>query len=92
MMPDLEDRLVACLIEEYHSATGLQFHRNSITYDMTEYHAFYEIAAETPAAIIETGFMNADRNLLTRKQDLVAQGIADGIQCFLDSERQPSER
>jgi N-acetylmuramoyl-L-alanine amidase len=84
-VPELEDRLVACLIEKYHEATGLQFHRNSITYDMTEYHAFYEIAPETPAAIIEVGFMAADRRLLTRRQDLVAEGIINGIKKFIES-------
>jgi N-acetylmuramoyl-L-alanine amidase len=86
MVPELEDRLVACLIERYSQATGLAFHENSITFDMTEYHAFYEIAPETPAAIIEIGFMAADRPLLTRRQDLVAWGIYEGIECFLDGD------
>jgi N-acetylmuramoyl-L-alanine amidase len=84
LVPELEARLVACLIAEYQEATGLQFHRDSITYDMTEYHAFYEIAPETPGAIIEIGFMNADRPLLTRGQDRVASGIANGIKCFIE--------
>ena len=84
LVPVLEDRLVACLSERYAQRTGLSFHRNSITFDMTEYHAFYEIEAQTPAAIIETGFMAADRWLLTQRPDLVAQGIVDGLQCFLE--------
>jgi N-acetylmuramoyl-L-alanine amidase len=83
LVPALEDRLVACLSEHYARATGLSFHRNSITFDMTEYHAFYEIEPQTPAAIIELGFMDADRRLLTRRQDRVAQGIVDGLLCFL---------
>jgi N-acetylmuramoyl-L-alanine amidase len=87
MVPELEDRLVACLIERYSGVTGLQFHRYSITYDMTEYHAFYEIAPETPAAIIEIGFMAADRDLLTRRPDRVALGIVDGIKCFVGEVR-----
>ncbi|MFN2230084.1 MAG: N-acetylmuramoyl-L-alanine amidase [Anaerolineae bacterium] len=84
LVPEREDRLVACLIENYQAATGLPFHENSITYDMTEYHAFFEIAAETPGAIIEVGFMDADRRLLTRRQDLVAKGIVDGIRQFVE--------
>jgi len=84
LVPELEDRLVLSLIEKYQEATGLPFHENSITYDMTEYHAFYEIAAETPAAIIEIGFMDADRRLLTRRQDLVAKGIVNGIKKFIE--------
>ena len=83
-VPELEDRLVNCLIEKYQEATGLPFHKNSITFDMTEYHAFYEIAPETPAAIIEIGFMSADRRLLTRRQDLVVQGIVGGIKMFIE--------
>jgi len=84
MVPEQEDRLVACLSERYGQATGLPFHENSITFDMTEYHAFFEIAPETPAAIIEIGFMDADRRLLTRRQDRVASGIVDGVECFFE--------
>jgi N-acetylmuramoyl-L-alanine amidase len=85
-VPEEEDRLVKCLREEYQKATGLSFHEHSITYDMTEYHAFYEIASQTPGAIIETGFMAADRQILLGKQDLVAEGIANGVICFLEAE------
>ena len=83
LVPDIEDLLVSCLIARYREATGLAFHRNSITFDMTEYHAFYEIAPETPGAIIEIGFMGADRLLLTEKQDWVATGIVTGLKCFI---------
>jgi N-acetylmuramoyl-L-alanine amidase len=58
----------------------------SITKDMTSYHAFDEIDPETPAAIIETGFLNLDRQILTQKPDVVAQGIVDGLLCFLNYE------
>jgi N-acetylmuramoyl-L-alanine amidase len=85
-MPAEEDRLVKSLREEYQEATGLSFHEHSITYHMTEYHAFYEIASETPGAIIETGFMAADRHILVDQQDRVAQGIANGIIRFLETE------
>lgn len=85
-VPEEEDRLVKCLREEYQVATGLSFHEHSITYHMTEYHAFYEIASQTPGAIIETGFMAADRQILLGQQDKVAQGIANGIVCFLETD------
>ncbi len=84
LVPDIEDRLVSCLIARYQEATGLPFHQNSITYDMTEYHAFYEIAPETPGAIIEIGFMRADRVLLTKRSAWVATGIVNGIKCFIE--------
>ena len=85
-LPEEEDHLVKCLREEYQAATGLSFHEHSITYDMREYHAFYEIAPQTPAAIIETGFMAADRQILLEQQDKVAQGITNGIVRFLETE------
>jgi N-acetylmuramoyl-L-alanine amidase len=32
------------------------------------------------------GFMNLDRQLLTQKTDIVAQGIASGVLCFVNNE------
>lgn len=87
LVPETEDQLVACLAQCYASRTGMYFHANSITYDMTRYHTFYEIQDQTPAAIIEIGFMYNDRPLLTQQPDLVAQGIVDGIVCFIENER-----
>lgn len=83
-IPGSEDRLVDCLKNSYGEATGLPFDAYTITYDMTRYHALYEIDATTPAAIIEAGFMLDDRILLTERSDSVAQGIADGIICFVE--------
>jgi len=79
-------RLTACLVDRYQRATGLTFHAGSITGDMREYHAFREIDPNTVAAIIETGFLNLDRELLTKRTDLVAGGIVDGILCFANNE------
>ncbi len=84
-VPEAEDRLVACLAQNYAARTGMRFHADSITPDMTSYHGFYEIAPDTPAAIIEVGFLYLDRPLLTERPDLAAQGIVDGITCFLIS-------
>lgn len=85
-IPEEEDQLVACLIQKYGEVTGLSFHRNSITYDMQDYHAFNEIHPQTPGAIIELGFMGADRELLTDNAYKVAQGVARGIACFLEGD------
>ena len=83
-VPTQEDRLVKCLSENYAARTNMRFHENSITRDMTAYHGFYEIAPDTPGAIIETGFLRLDRPILTQRADLVAQGIVDGLMCFLN--------
>jgi N-acetylmuramoyl-L-alanine amidase len=84
-VPRQEDKLVACLTDNYAARTGMKFHENSITRDMTKYHGFYEIAPDTPGAIIETGFLYLDRAILTLRADLVAQGIVDGLMCYLNA-------
>lgn len=83
--PERAARLTACMRARYSQATGLSLH-NSITNDMTGYHAFDEINSETTAMIIEVGFMNLDKQLLTQKPVIVAQGIADGVLCFINNE------
>lgn len=80
------NRLTACLVDRYYRATSLTFHAGSITSDMREYHAFREIDPSTVAAIIETGFLNLDRELLTKQTDRVAAGVVDGILCFANNE------
>ncbi|MBC8448899.1 MAG: N-acetylmuramoyl-L-alanine amidase [Chloroflexi bacterium] len=82
-VPEAEDRLVDCLWQQYEAVTGLAQHPNTITFDMRDYHAFREIDPQTPGAIIEVGFLSGDRWLLTKQPDRVAQGVADGILCFL---------
>ncbi len=80
------NRLTACLVDRYHTATQLNFHFNSITGDMREYHAFSEIDPTTIAAIIETGFLNLDQKYLTENTDQVAEGVVQGILCFMRNE------
>ncbi|MGE5249964.1 MAG: N-acetylmuramoyl-L-alanine amidase family protein [Bacteroidota bacterium] len=79
-------RLTACLVDRYGRSTGLPFHAGSITADMREYHAFSEIDPNTITAIIETGFLNLDREILTNHTDRVADGIVRGILCFVNNE------
>jgi N-acetylmuramoyl-L-alanine amidase len=84
--PEKAARLTNCLRTRYSEATNLPYHAGSITSDMTSYHAFYEIHNETTAAIIETGFMNLDRQILTEQPNLVADGVTNGILCFVRNE------
>ncbi|RMF51067.1 MAG: hypothetical protein D6755_00275, partial [Anaerolineae bacterium] len=83
--PERSARLTECLRQRYASRTGMPFH-SSITPDMSSYHAFSEINPDTPAAIIETGFLNLDRDILTHQPERVAQGIVDGLLCYLYNE------
>jgi N-acetylmuramoyl-L-alanine amidase len=84
--PEQADRLTSCLRYRYAEITGLSFHAGSVTNDMTSYHAFSEIHNQTPAAIIEVGFMNLDRKILTEQPDLLARGITSGILCYVRNE------
>lgn len=76
-----------CMEQSYASATELPYHANTITEHMTNYHAFRKIAPGTPAIILEVGFMNLDRQLLTSNAEVPAQGITNGIMCYLNSTR-----
>jgi N-acetylmuramoyl-L-alanine amidase len=89
---EASQRLADCLWQHYEAATELPRHLNTITYDMTRYHAFREISPSTPAAIIEIGFLRSDRDLIAGKPDTVARGIADGIECFLKPTPQDEEK
>ena len=88
---DASEQLAVCLWDRYEAATGLARHPSTITYDMTKYHAFREIAPSTPAAIIEIGFLRNDRELLTQETERVAQGIVEGIECFINPEEEPAK-
>jgi len=84
-----DDLLVNCIAQYYAQMTGLQ-RRDGVTVDMSDYHTFREIHPLTPAAILELGFLLADRPVLTGKQEEMAQGITDGILCFLEPSKPPA--
>ena len=87
--PEEDDRLVECIEQSYGDAVkpyNLVFNKNTITPAMTEYHAFRSIVPTTPAAIIELAFMGLDRRILTQHQDELAQGLANGVQAFLQGQ------
>jgi N-acetylmuramoyl-L-alanine amidase len=84
------ERLAECLWERYEAATGLPRHYTTITENMTNYHAFREVSIKTPAAIIELGFLKADRELLTEQPERAANGVVNGILCFFTSPKTPT--
>ncbi|MDF1499590.1 MAG: N-acetylmuramoyl-L-alanine amidase [Anaerolineales bacterium] len=86
VVPDRAQRLVDCIVDRYARATDMNFHAGSITRDMTEYHSFREIHSQTPAAIIEAGFLYLDRDFLTSNPGKAARGIADGVLCYVNNE------
>ena len=86
--PERAQRLADCLYDRYQKETKLPYHPGSITLDMTDYHAFREIDANTTGVIIETGFLSnsVDYDLLTQHPEIVATGVVKGILCYLNNE------
>lgn len=84
--PDEDDRLVRCVTSEYFAATQLPFHADSITTDMTHYHALNEIDPKSPGAIIELGFLGSEHELLKNRRPVLAEGVANGIDDFIQGQ------
>ncbi len=81
-----EARLLECIDKSYAAATGLVRNPNTVTDDMTQYHAFNSIDPATPVVILEMGFLGGDRTLLEDRPQFAAQGVADSVICFLAGE------
>lgn len=86
--------LVAALYEGYEAATSLP-RDDAFTRRMSGYYAFnwrrydHAIHPQTPAAIVEMGFLTnaADRALMVQEPVRLADGIADGILAFLRAQQ-----
>lgn len=79
---DRDSIFADCMVTEYAVHTSLPRHFGSPP-DLVEYHAFRKVSIDTPMVIMELGFMFSDRQILVERPDAMAQGIADGIDCFL---------
>lgn len=77
-------QLSICIEQAYSQATQLPYHPHSITPDMADYHAFRKVAPGTQAIIIEVGFMNLDRAILTANSEKPVAGLVNGVLCFLE--------
>lgn len=88
--PQADAAILACIDTHYPAVTGLPHHPNTVTHDMTEYHAFRRIAPTTPAAILEMGFLGGDQALLRDDPARVAQGVVESILCFLRPQATPT--
>lgn len=75
--------LQVCVEQAYSQTTNLPYHANTITPHMTDYHVFRTLPVGVPAIILEVGFMNLDRALLTNTPELPATGVIQGIECYL---------
>jgi len=84
--PETRTKLGACFDHFYAEATDLKPHPNTITHNMTDYHAFRRLDAQTPALILEVGFIGGDQTLLVQEPERVARGITNSIRCFFEKE------
>ena len=80
--PEKVTRLTACMLNRYEASTGM-IYQNLVTDDMTKFHTFDEVNTNTPVIVMETGYLNLDKEFLTKQQDKAATGISDGILCYL---------
>lgn len=86
-----EQQLLEDIKEEYGIATGLDYDGQRISKNMVGYFAFswqrYRSATSpfTPSVILEMGYLSndGDRALAIDRADVVARGIANGIERFL---------
>ncbi|HEU5012821.1 MAG TPA: N-acetylmuramoyl-L-alanine amidase [Roseiflexaceae bacterium] len=92
------EALAAAVQDSYERVTELPPDPRGASVDMRAYYAFasyrywHSIAPTTPAVIIETGFMTypTDWNLLYKRPEVVAQGIAEGVLAYLHA-RDPND-
>jgi len=77
--------LGACFDQSYAEITALAPHPNTITHNMTDYHAFRRINQRSPALILEMGFIGGDQQILMQRPDLIARGITTSIRCFFQT-------
>jgi N-acetylmuramoyl-L-alanine amidase len=80
------EALTKCLSDEYAKATALKYHYQTTTNEIRNYHAFDQIDPLTAAMIFELGYMNLDQDILTNRPQVLAEGIANGIHCFMGAE------
>ena len=83
---DSSDQLTQSIWAAYGDVTGLAKDQKvgHFTNDFLYYYALGEIDQKTPGAIIEIGYLSDDHDFLLYNQDLVAQGIAKGIENYLN--------
>ena len=86
-----EQQLLEAIKDEYGAATGLDYDQAHVSRNMLGYFAFswqrYRSATSpfTPSVILEMGFLSndGDRALALDHPDVLARGIANGIERFL---------
>lgn len=83
--PEAAGRLVNCITNRYAAETGMRFINGSNEH-LTTWHGFEEVNQGTPVVVMEAGYLNLDREFLTKSPAKAAQGIVSGILCYVRDE------
>lgn len=84
--PAESKRLRDCLSDRYAQSTGLPFLGSSLTQDNPALYSFDTVNDYTTISVINPGYLNTDYRLLSEHMDQVAQGIANGVICYVENE------
>jgi N-acetylmuramoyl-L-alanine amidase len=92
-LPQIDDQFVQSIENTYGAETGLPRDDEHISLRMRYYYAFnsrrycHSVVPGVPQAIIEMAYLTnaTDRQYLIGDPDLLAQGIADSVQAFLNT-------
>lgn len=77
--------LAVCMGEIYQSSTKLEFSYEIISTDHLAYRIFELVNQNTPVIYLEMGSLLYDQTTLIDNSENVANGIVNGIQCYLDT-------
>ena len=77
--------LAVCMGEIYQASTKLDFTYQIISPDQPAYTFFEMVNPDTPMIYLEMGSLFYDQSVLVQNSENVANGIVNGIQCYLDT-------
>ena len=77
--------LAVCMGEIYQASTKLDFAYQIIAPDQPAYTFFEMVNPDTPMIYLEMGSLFYDQTVLVENSEKVANGIVNGIQCYLDT-------
>jgi len=77
--------LAVCMGEIYQSSTKLDFNYQIISPNNPYYHLFEMVNPNTPMIYLEMGSLYYDQSVLIENSENVANGIVNGILCYLDT-------
>ncbi len=75
-----------CIVDRFARNTGMTYLGTAISSDPEMFYSYSMVNDYTTALIIETGYLNLDYRMLTENTDKIAQGVTDGILCYVNNE------